>query len=100
MTAETTSKSKIGLIGGVIRGPPPGSCQAPLMERIRVAYRAIRYGCPYMWTISPCGTCGKRPVKSADISYGNEPSLESAIAKGLTTPAEIEKFRRLITGET
>lgn len=95
---DITPKARIGFIGGVVRGPPPVSCRTPFMERLRLAYRAIRYGCPYMWTPSPCGTCGMRPIVSVDIAYGEEPSLEVAIAKGLTTPAAVEEFRKQITG--
>jgi len=79
---DVTTKARIGFIGGVVRGPPPASCATTCQDR----------------QTDICGTCGMRPIVSVDISYGEEPSLEAAIAKGLTTPAAIEEFRKQITG--
>jgi hypothetical protein len=82
MTAETTSKARIGLVGGVVRGRCPYRICRHWLTRVR----------------HDCGACRSRPIEDVDISYGSEPSLDLAIAKGLTTRADIEAFRREITG--
>lgn len=80
MTPET--RAKIGLIGGVVRGPPPATCATTCLDR----------------NTDICGTCSNRPIKSVDISFGEELDIETAIRKGLTTAAEVEAFRKQITG--
>lgn len=82
MIAETATKQKIGFIGGVVRGPPPDTCANTCKDRLT----------------DLCLTCSNRPITSVSISYGTEPSVEAAIAKGLTTREAAEAFRKQITG--
>lgn len=82
MTVETTTTARIGFIGGVIRGPPPDTCATTCLDR----------------NTDICGACSNRPIKSVDIAYGDEPSIDEAIRKGLITPASVESFRKQITG--
>lgn len=74
-------RRRLGLIGAVSRGVPPGNCGIVCPE--------------YLGEI--CATCVKRPIKEVTIDYGNEPDLETAIQKGLTTPLQIEIFLNQIT---
>ena len=82
MTAFVTTTQKIGLVGGVVRGRPPDTC----------AGTCLKYMTP------ECAQCQERPIKSVSISFGDEPDINTAILKGLVTPAAVEEFRKQITG--
>ncbi len=73
----------------IIRGPPPSECHYPLLQRVLVAFRALRYGCPAMWT-DDCARCAKRPVKSHHIEGL---SIHEAVARGMVT---IEQAQQMI----
>jgi len=84
--SEHRVKMSVRLIGGVVRGPPPLICCL------------AKFLCPIR-AEGKCGQCSRREIRSVSISFGGEPSLESAIKKGLTTREEIERFYQKITGE-
>lgn len=84
MTAFVTMHQRIGLVGGVVRGPPPSSCTSQSCKE---------------YLTEKCGACEKRPIKSVEIGYGGDPDITAAIRAGLVTPEQVEQFRKQITGE-
>ena len=75
-------------IEDTVRGPPPAECHYPVMKRIRMAIRTLRYGCPLMWT-RECAKCPNRPIKSHNI---DGISIHDAIARGLVTKEQATRM--------